>query len=80
VKHETLHIHDPWSNNYVDIKNWIKNIEQHASDNVNKILVGNKADMDESERVMNEICQKKKKFSGVCFFPDIFITKVEFFL
>ncbi|KAK9158655.1 hypothetical protein Scep_005229 [Stephania cephalantha] len=26
------------------------NIEQHASDNVNKILVGNKADMDESKR------------------------------
>ena len=34
-----------------DIRNWICNIEQHASDNVNKILVGNKADMDESKRV-----------------------------
>ncbi|CAN1275102.1 Ras-related protein RAB1BV [Linum perenne] len=33
-----------------DIRNWIRNIEQHASDNVNKILVGNKADMDESKR------------------------------
>ncbi|KAF4366774.1 hypothetical protein F8388_001876 [Cannabis sativa] len=32
------------------IRNWIRNIEQHASDNVNKILVGNKADMDESRR------------------------------
>lgn len=36
----------------LDIRNWIKNIEQHASDNVNKILVGNKADMDESKRVI----------------------------
>lgn len=36
---------------FVDIRNWIRNIEQHASDNVNKILVGNKADMDESKRV-----------------------------
>lgn len=36
-----------------DIKNWIRNIEQHASDNVNKVLVGNKADMDESKRVCN---------------------------
>ncbi|RZC77186.1 hypothetical protein C5167_001334 [Papaver somniferum] len=36
----------------LDIKNWIKNIEQHASDNVNKILVGNKADMDESKRAI----------------------------
>ncbi|KAG5407326.1 hypothetical protein IGI04_013445 [Brassica rapa subsp. trilocularis] len=33
-----------------NIRNWICNIEQHASDNVNKILVGNKADMDESKR------------------------------
>ena len=37
-----------------DIRNWIRNIEQHASDNVNKILVGNKADMDESKRVSIE--------------------------
>ncbi|OEL13677.1 Ras-related protein RABE1c, partial [Dichanthelium oligosanthes] len=35
-----------------DIRNWIRNIEQHASDNVNKILVGNKADMDESKRAV----------------------------
>ncbi|GAY45255.1 hypothetical protein CUMW_088110, partial [Citrus unshiu] len=35
-----------------NIRNWIRNIEQHASDNVNKILVGNKADMDESKRVI----------------------------
>ena len=47
-------MYDPWSNICVDIRNWIGNIEQHASDNVNKILVGNKADMDESKRVMNE--------------------------
>jgi hypothetical protein len=37
-----------------DIRNWIRNIELHASDNVNKILVGNKADMDESKRVCSE--------------------------
>ncbi|KAH9571550.1 hypothetical protein CY35_02G098800 [Sphagnum magellanicum] len=35
-----------------NIRNWIRNIELHASDNVNKILVGNKADMDESKRVV----------------------------
>uniref|UniRef100_A0A3Q7GRC3 Uncharacterized protein n=1 Tax=Solanum lycopersicum TaxID=4081 RepID=A0A3Q7GRC3_SOLLC len=33
-----------------DITNWIRNIELHASNNVNKILVGNKTDMDESKR------------------------------
>ncbi|KAK9075806.1 hypothetical protein SSX86_004135 [Deinandra increscens subsp. villosa] len=35
-----------------NIRSWIRNIEQHASDNVNKILVGNKADMDESKRAV----------------------------
>ncbi|CAN4090117.1 unnamed protein product [Withania somnifera] len=35
-----------------NIRNWIRNIEQHASDNVNKILVGNKADMDKSQRAV----------------------------
>ncbi|KAI3929529.1 hypothetical protein MKX01_025697, partial [Papaver californicum] len=35
-----------------NIRNWIRNIEQHASDNVNKNLVGNKADMDESKRAV----------------------------
>ena len=38
-----------------DIRNWIRNIEQHASDNVNKVLVGNKADMDESKRVCKHL-------------------------
>ncbi|XP_039061270.1 ras-related protein RABE1c-like [Hibiscus syriacus] len=37
---------------FTDIRNWIQNIEQHASDNVNKVLVGNKADMDESKRAV----------------------------
>lgn len=46
----------------VDIRNWIRNIEQHASDNVNKILVGNKADMDESKRVCST-CPR----TGLCF-------------
>ncbi|XP_010935822.1 ras-related protein RABE1c [Elaeis guineensis] len=36
-----------------NIRNWIHQIEQHASDNVNKILVGNKADMDESKRAVS---------------------------
>ncbi|GLU11646.1 hypothetical protein SLE2022_283790 [Rubroshorea leprosula] len=35
-----------------NIKFWIHDIEQHASDKVNTILVGNKADMDESKRAV----------------------------
>jgi GTPase SAR1 family protein len=33
-----------------NIRNWMRNIEQHASDNVIKVLVGNKSDLDESKR------------------------------
>lgn len=35
-----------------NIRNWMKNIEQHASDSVVKVLVGNKCDMDESKRAV----------------------------
>jgi len=30
---------------FANIRNWIRNIEQHASENVNKILIGNKCDL-----------------------------------
>ena len=32
---------------FLNIRNWIRNIEQHASDSVQKILIGNKCDMGE---------------------------------
>ena len=38
----------PLVNSYfflIDIRNWFSNIEQHASEGVNKILIGNKCDM-----------------------------------
>jgi Ras-related protein Rab-8A len=36
-----------------DVRNWFSNIEQHASEGVNKILIGNKCDM-EDKRVNDE--------------------------
>ena len=30
---------------FQNIRNWIRTIEQHAADNVDKILIGNKCDM-----------------------------------
>jgi len=30
---------------FLNIKNWIRNIEQHATDSVDKMLIGNKCDM-----------------------------------
>eukprot|EP00013_Stygamoeba_regulata_P000273 CAMPEP_0177636530 /NCGR_PEP_ID=MMETSP0447-20121125/4488_1 /TAXON_ID=0 /ORGANISM="Stygamoeba regulata, Strain BSH-02190019" /LENGTH=218 /DNA_ID=CAMNT_0019138399 /DNA_START=226 /DNA_END=882 /DNA_ORIENTATION=- len=37
-----------------NIRNWIRNIEQHATDSVNKILIGNKCDMVEKAVVKAE--------------------------
>uniref|UniRef100_A0A6A7G2G5 Rab GTPase n=1 Tax=Hirondellea gigas TaxID=1518452 RepID=A0A6A7G2G5_9CRUS len=34
---------------FLNIRNWIRNIEQHAAESVNKILIGNKCDMVEDK-------------------------------
>ena len=39
---------------FENIRNWIKNIKQHASETVRKILLGNKCDMDEKRAVSTE--------------------------
>lgn len=36
---------------FVNIRNWMRNIEQHASEDVNKLLVGNKCDLNEKRMV-----------------------------
>ena len=37
---------------FVNIRNWMRNIEQHASDSVNKLLVGNKSDVGDERRAV----------------------------
>jgi Ras-related protein Rab-8A len=37
---------------FSNIRNWMKNIEQHASESVVKVLIGNKSDLDESKRAV----------------------------
>lgn len=39
---------------YIDVRNWMKNIEEHAAENVNKILIGNKCDLVEKKVVDTE--------------------------
>lgn len=34
-----------------NVRNWVRNIEQHAGDNVNKVLVGNKLDLEAKRAV-----------------------------
>ncbi|KAJ1903918.1 GTP-binding protein, partial [Tieghemiomyces parasiticus] len=37
-----------------NIHNWIRNVEQYANEGVNRILVGNKCDMDEKKVISKE--------------------------
>ncbi|XP_048597073.1 ras-related protein RABE1a isoform X1 [Brassica napus] len=60
-----------------NIRNWIRNIEQHASDNVNKILVGNKADMDESKRVSLSLSLTVPIYLSAYLLRDLFIQHTD---
>lgn len=39
---------------FKNIDNWMNEVEKHASDNVSRILVGNKCDLDESRQVTTD--------------------------
>lgn len=54
---------------FENIKNWVGQIQQHADFNVNKILIGNKCDVDPSEMAVKE--EEGKKLAndyGIQFF------------
>lgn len=54
LENESVHIYDPGPLFCLDIRKWIRNIEHHAPNNVNKVLMGNKVDLDESKMVIDE--------------------------
>ncbi len=37
-----------------NVRGWMRNIEQHASSNVNKVLIGNKCDVSAEKRVISK--------------------------
>jgi Ras-related protein Rab-8A len=51
-----------------NIRNWMRNIEQHASETVNKILVGNKCDMDDKRVIPTARGQALADEFGIPFF------------
>jgi len=54
---------------FENIKNWVGQIQQHADFNVNKILIGNKCDVDPSEiAVKSEEGKKLADDYGIQFF------------
>ena len=52
-----------------NVRNWMRQIDQNAAENVNRILIGNKSDVDASERVsFPVIIQKFLKFNDFLLF------------
>ena len=45
-------------NSFINVRNWMRQIDQNAAENVNRVLIGNKADVDsenQSLRVSNKV-------------------------
>jgi len=53
---------------YLNIRKWMLNIEQHASDNVKKLLIGNKCDMEKDRAVSKEKGQELADEYNILFF------------
>src|SRR3954452_5063172 len=52
---------------FLDIRTWFSNVEQHATEGVNKILIGNKCDWEEKRVVSTEQGQMLADELGVPF-------------
>ena len=52
---------------FENIKTWIRNIEQHASDDVEKMILGNKCDMEGKRKVQTEEAQQYAQENDIIF-------------
>jgi hypothetical protein len=52
-----------------NIKTWIRNIEQHASEDVEKMILGNKCDMEDKRVISREQGQKASHHQPAGFEP-----------
>jgi len=53
---------------FENIKNWMRNIEEHAADDVEKMIIANKADNEENRVISKERGQTLALEHNVCFF------------
>lgn len=51
----------------LDIRTWFSNVEQHATEGVNKILIGNKCDWEEKRVISTEQGQQLANELGIPF-------------
>lgn len=57
----------PAADERADIRTWFSNVEQHATEGVNKILIGNKCDWEEKRAVSVERGQQLADELGIPF-------------
>jgi len=50
-------------NSFQNIRNWVRNIDQHAAEGVEKVLIGNKADMKDQQVTPWHTCRIITHFS-----------------
>jgi Ras-related protein Rab-8A len=62
-----LEVSDLFSPFCLDIRTWFSNVEQHASEGVHKILIGNKCDWEEKRAVSTEQGQQLADELGIPF-------------
>ena len=60
-------IDNPFFVPFLDIRTWFANVEQHATEGVNKILIGNKCDWEEKRAVSTEQGQALADELGIPF-------------
>jgi GTPase SAR1 family protein len=58
---------NPLTPSPLDIRTWFSNVEQHATEGVNKILIGNKCDWEEKRAVSTEQGQALADELGIPF-------------
>lgn len=49
-----------------NVRNWMRQIDQNAAENVNRVLIGNKCDVDASERVSKNYSYHFSAYSYFC--------------
>ena len=66
-RQQLVHCRQPPANIPADIRTWFSNVEQHATEGVNKILIGNKCDWEEKRAVSTERGQALADELGIPF-------------
>ena len=61
-------------NSFVNVRNWMRQIDQNAAENVNRVLIGNKADVDTENASDRVSTLHNSIFDIICIHHSIIVT------